>query len=767
MDDFENGGQHGHGSYLDFSKIEEIISNASDEATNRCHEYTTLEHVMKALINDGEISEFLKENDINKDDILRDITSYLTTVDTERGKQFGSGKLTNTIHMVLKRTILQKHFLSGETVSPILFLHSALKENDSPAVFIANKHGLTAHVTGQTISQNEGENPFEHAGDGGPGQMPKDPLKAFCTNLNELAKEEKIDQLIGRQFELEELVQTLARRKKNNVVLVGDPGVGKTAIAEGLAVRIQEENVPDNLKGHTIYSLDIGALMAGTRYRGEFEERMKVIIMALEKKDDSILFIDEIHTIIGAGSGGNSSLDMANLLKPALQRGTLRCIGSTTYEEFKKCIEKDSALNRRFRKVDIVEPTAAEAKDILKSAIPAYKKFHKMKIHSSAIELAVDLSVKFIHDRRLPDKAFDLIDSAFARQKTYPETQTDTLTNEHIAKECSRLARVPLDNVITLDKEQQAAAFTDIEKSLQKVIYGQDTALKKLADAVYISQAGLKDPNTPMGSFLFTGPSGVGKTESVKQLSELLGVPLVRFDMSEYQEKHTVAKLIGSPPGYVGFGDGAAGSGALISEIEKAPNCVLLLDEVEKAHPDVLSVLLQVMDNGMVTSSDNKTVSARNIVMIMTSNLGAADAEKEETKFSMGFDTGQSGQVDKHTIVDEAVKKFFPPEFRNRLDAVVKFNKLSQEHILKVVVKFLNELKVAAKERGCKIKWTKEVVEWIADKGYDPGLGARPMKRTITEYIKIPMAKTMLFESPEILTIDVKDNTIQLISSSA
>lgn len=525
-----------------------------------------------------------------------------------------------------------------------------------------------------------------------------------------------------------------------------------TAIVEGLARLVVEGNVPDTIKDNTIWSLNIGALLAGSRYRGDFEERMKEVIEELEQQENTILFIDEIHMIMGAGSGGQSSMDVANLLKPALQKGNLHCIGSTTFEEYQEHIESDAALVRRFQKIDVIEPTVEEAKEILRAVAPVYAEFHGMEITDVAIDAAVDLSVQFMHNKRLPDKAFDLIDSAFARQRTFPgdDAGNSVITKLLIEKECSRLARVPLEVIARVDAESESAL--DIEAGLKVRVFGQDTAVTELADAIYVAQAGLKEKDKPMGSYLFTGPTGVGKTETAQGIADLLGMPLVRFDMSEFMEKHTISKLIGSPPGYVGYGDGKAGSGALIAELEKNPNCVLLLDEVEKAHPDVLNVLLQLMDNGMVTGGNNKTVSARQALVILTSNLGAADAEKNK----IGF-----GDTDNSSAQDEAVKKWFSPEFRNRLDAVVRFEKLDKSHIYMIAGKFLNELKESATERGVTLTWNDDVLEFLTVKGFDDKMGARPMKRVIRDMIKKPLAKMMLFQKLDgEVTLRIEDDEI-------
>lgn len=722
-------------------RIENIVQSAYEDAKARQHEYVTLEHLLCALLTDADIAALLSKINVNPHDILQDTVAYLDTEVENLGVPVSQAKKTMALERVFQRAVAQGYFVGRAVTDPLDVLGSILSEVNSHAAYFCNAHGLTKdslieNLADAVTEQEIGISNDPRAGRGAGGQSKQNTaLDTYCTNLNEAATAGQIDSLIGRAFEVESLVQTLARRKKNNVVLVGDPGVGKTAIVEGLARRIIEDDVPDTIKGNTIFSLNIGALLAGSKYRGDFEERMKEVLEELEEQEDTILFIDEIHMIMGAGSGGNNAMDVANLLKPALQRGTLKCIGSTTHDEYQEKFEKDAALVRRFEKISVIEPTSEEAKEILRMSKGAYELFHNLELTDDAIDAAVDLSVQFMHNKRLPDKAFDLIDSAFARQRTYPEDVSVTLvTKGMIEKECSRIARVPIEVIARVDNANTEAV--NIEEGLQLSVFGQDTALATLSDAVYIAQAGLKDPRKPMGSYLFTGPTGVGKTEAARALSNLLGMELVRFDMSEYMEKHTIAKLIGAPPGYVGFGDGKAGNGALINELEKNPNCIILLDEVEKAHPDVLNVFLQIMDNGMVTGSGSKSVSARNALIIMTSNLGAADAERSR----IGF-----GDQENTTAQDTAIKDFFRPEFRNRLDAIVKFGKLDQEYILMIADKFMREVAESAAERGYKLKWNKSVLKWLSARGFDPAMGARPMSRAIVDHIKKPLARQMLF----------------------
>ena len=759
------------------NQIERIIFDASTDARNRNHEYVTLEHLLLTLMQNEDVLQVLEEvQDVDVDTIVESVNMYLDDnviqVPDEVLNRTGGGKPTLTIKRVLKRAFAQGIFTGNTNASPMNLLASILHEEDSMAMFFCHTGNLTLQSIEEyiTLDNSQGESSKIGHDAGSPGHSPqrrhgggKQPeFETFCVNLNQLAVDGKIDSLIGRDREVQDLIQTLSRRKKNNVIIVGDPGVGKTQIVEGIAKNIVEGNVPDTIKDACVYSLNVGSLLAGSRYRGDFEERMQMVLTELERREKSILFIDEIHMIMGAGSGNQGSMDLANLIKPALQKGTLRCIGSTTYEEYQKNIEKDSALTRRFRKIDINEPTPAETVDILKQAIPSYSKYHEMTIEEGAIERAVELSVKFMYNKRLPDKAIDLIDSAFARQKTYPSNGVEGIAvlTENVEQECSRLARVPLESVSNYsvdgntEKEQ-----VDVEAGLNNIVFGQEDAIKVLADAVYISQAGLRETTKPTGCYLFCGPSGVGKTETAKTLGEILNMPMVRFDMSEFHESHAISKFIGSPPGYVGYNDGGAGSGALINQLEKNPSCVLLFDEVEKAHPDVLNVLLQLMDNGMVTSSNDKTVSGRNAIIIMTSNLGAAASEKRNIGFMQQEETKSDAQQD-------AVKMFFPPEFRNRLDAVLYFNKLGKDHINKIAVKFLNELKDMVSSKNKNLVWDDTVVEWIANKGFEPALGARPMKRAIDNYIKRPLSRFLLFgdknkENNEI-KIEVENDEIKI-----
>jgi ATP-dependent Clp protease ATP-binding subunit ClpA len=573
-------------------------------------------------------------------------------------------------------------------------------------------------------------------------------INQFCINLTAKAKSKKIDPVIGREKEIEEMQLVLARRNKANVMLIGDPGVGKTAIAEGLARKIVEGTVPKFIQDHTVYNLDISAMLAGSKYRGDFEERLKAVLGAIEKKGKSIIFIDEAHMMNGAGAVSGGSNDMANMLKPALSKGTLKVIASTTWEEFRKHFEKDRALMRRFQRVTVDEPSEATAIKILKGLKKYYEKHHSVKITNQAIIDSVTYSVKYMSDKKLPDKAIDLIDCACARFKVKDE-ENGVVDHDEILFEVAKIANLPLEQI----NSKEGVNLAGLEKNLRNKVFGQESAIESLLDKVFIAQAGLKAVNKPVGSFLFVGPTGVGKTEVAKQLANNMGVKLVRFDMSEFQEKHSVAKFIGAPPGYVGFDDNA---GQLITNLQEHPNCILLLDEVEKAHPDVLTVMLQLMDNGFITGSNGKKADGRNAIIIMTSNLGAADAEKN----GVGF-----GSLERDSDPKDAVNKFFAPEFRNRLDGIIKFGKLDQINMIKVVKKFIDELNALVKDKNIHVKPNAEAVEYLIAKGFNSKMGARPLQRTIDEYIKKPLSKEILFgklTNGGVVEISVENDNLKL-----
>ena len=735
-------------------KIEALVERLFQLTRGYKHEYVTLEHLLAILLETDEVQDIFY--DIDKDPVhTRDmIISYLENeVDAIDKDEFQPQK-TVMLERVFNRAFTQAMFNGRQKLDPRDLLISILTEEQTPAVALLNQLGITREDLISYLSNDATDEAETNTRDKPMKQ--ERILEKFCDNLNMQAHDGLIDPMIGREAELEQLVQTIARRKKNNVILVGESGVGKTAIAEGLAHLINEDSVPDVIKDNTIYSLDIGALLAGTKFRGDFEERLKEVLDVLERREDAILFIDEIHMIMGAGNAGQGNMDVANLLKPALQKGKLRCIGSTTYDEYRENFEKDKALNRRFYKVDVPEPTVADAKRIVKAAIPAYELYHEIAYDKQALDGAVDLTHKYWHNRQLPDKAFDALDAAAARQKLLPmEDRKSVLELDDIRYEVAKLTRIPVDQlVLTKDSEYKTEKPVNIENVVKTKVFGQDEAITRLADSIYIAKAGLKDPNKPIGSYLFTGPTGVGKTETAKQLSEAMSMPLVRFDMSEYQERHTVAKLIGAPPGYVGYGEGGQGSGLLVNKLEETPNCILLLDEIEKAHPDVSNVLLQLMDNGMITNSEGKSVSARNAIVILTSNLGARDAERS----TIGF-----GDNENTTASTEAVKKFFSPEFRNRLDAVVQFNKLDKKLMKQVTKKFVNDLREMLTPRGVNMSYSIQVIDWLTENGFTPSMGARPMSRLINEQIKKPLAKTLLFgDNITTVHLEIVDDKINI-----
>ena len=736
-------------------KIQELVDKTFTLSKDYKHHYVTIEHLLAIIIDTEEIQDIFADIGVDPKDVSRDVYEHLEqSVEKWDEENFKEPKKTVMLERVFHRAFTQALFNGRSTLDTRDLLISILSEETTPAAFLLNQRGINRDSLVRFLTDN-----IDDSVDDSKSQLNKQErlLRKYCDNLNESAAEGKIDPIVGREEQLEQLVQTISRRKKNNVVLVGESGVGKTAIAEGLADLINGDRVPDIIKGHTVYSLDIGALLAGTKFRGDFEERLKDVLDILEEKDDTILFIDEIHMIMGAGNAGQGAMDVANLLKPALQTGKLRCVGSTTYDEYREHFEKDKALNRRFYKVDVPEPSPEDAKRIIVNSIPAYELYHNVAYEKEALHGAVDLTHQYWHNRFLPDKAFDVLDAAAARQKLLPaEQRKPVLELDDIRYEVAKLTRIPVDQlVLTKDSEYKKEAQIDIEKALQTKVFGQDEALERLADSIYIAKAGLKDPNKPIGNYLFTGPTGVGKTETAKQLSSIMSMELVRFDMSEYQERHTVAKLIGAPPGYVGYGEGGQGSGLLINKLEEHPNCILLLDEIEKAHPDVSNVLLQIMDNGMVSSSDGKSVSARNAIVILTSNLGARDAEKH----GIGFGSSDSN----NEAQDQAVKSFFAPEFRNRLDAVVQFKKLDNKLMKKVTVKFLGELDAMLAPRNVVMEYDDTVVDWLTRKGFTPSMGARPMARIINEKIKKPLAKQILFGTDvDLVKLSIKDDTIDI-----
>ena len=677
--------------------------------------------------------------DIEK--LRRDLANYLdndcASFVVEDGGQVHP---TAAFQRVVQRAVLHVESSSRDEVSGANVLVSIFAERDSHAAYFLQEQDMTRYDAVNYISHGVAKKPGMSKAKPVEGAAEKEEdqtkpvgeaLGAYCVDLNQRAREGKTDPLIGRHAEVERAIQILCRRRKNNPLLVGDPGVGKTAIAEGLAKKIVDGEAPAILADAVIYSLDMGALLAGTRYRGDFEERLKAVVKELEEQPKAVLFIDEIHTVIGAGATSGGAMDASNLLKPALQSGQLRCMGSTTYKEYRQHFEKDRALARRFQKIDVVEPSIDDTIKIVMGLKPYFEEFHGLKYTNDAIKTAVDLSAKYMTDRKLPDKAIDVIDEAGAAQWLLPEgKRRKQIGAKEIEIVISKMARIPAKQVSKSDSEQ----LRSLENDLKRVVFGQDNAIKALSTAIKLARAGLREPNKPIGCYLFSGPTGVGKTEVAKQLSSILGVEMLRFDMSEYMERHTVSRLIGAPPGYVGFDQG----GLLTDGVDQHPHCVLLLDEIEKAHPDLFNILLQVMDNGTLTDSNGKKVDFRNVILIMTTNAGASDAAKE----SIGF--GRGKREDEN---EEAIKRLFTPEFRNRLDATIPFAGLSQEIIEMVVDKFILQLEAQLADRNVTIALTAKARKWLAVRGYDEAFGARPLGRLIQEHVKKPMADELLFGS--------------------
>ena len=710
-------------------QLQAVFEKAINDCKKLGHEYMTLEHLAFAMMCEEKFYEMIKNYGSDADYIKTNLEHHLKNK-CDDIKILTPGKFkpkkTQTVERVLNRAFTQVLFSGRQSIELVDVFLSMLSEKRSFAVYYMSNGGVEKEKFTDFISNEIEQDEEEHASDG----QSERALRAFTTNLNDQVKKNKIDPVIGRTEELEQIALGLGRRTKNNVLLVGDPGVGKTAIAEGLAYNIINGNVPPFLKEYTVYNLDISSMLAGSKYRGDFEERFKLVLKALASKGKTVLFIDEAHMISGAGAGGQqSSNDLANMMKPALSKGNIKVVASTTWEEYRKYFEKDRALMRRFQRVTVDEPTPEMAREILMGVKKYYEKHHNVVITDEAVNTAVKLSVKYMNDRKLPDKALDLIDVACSRfnLKTVKDRVVDV--NE-IQFELSKMVNLPEETV----SEKESANLVNLEKNMKSEVYGQDEAIDEIVDKILVAQAGLKSENKPIGSFVFMGPTGTGKTETAKQLAKQLGVPMIRFDMSEYQEKHSVSKLIGSPPGYVGFEENA---GLLITKLQENPHCVLLLDEIEKSHPDVSTILLQLMDNGKVTGSNGKEADARNVVLIMTTNLGAADADKNV----IGFGSQDNDYEDKE------LKKFFAPEFRNRLDGTITFGKLSKNTMIKIVGKFLVELKTQVKDKGINITISDDAIDYLVDKGFDKKMGARPLQRVIDKDIKRPMSKEMLFGS--------------------
>ncbi|MDR1076549.1 MAG: ATP-dependent Clp protease ATP-binding subunit ClpA [Xanthomonadaceae bacterium] len=721
-----------------FSKdLEQTIGQCYKRAREARHEFMTVEHLLLALLDNAPTQAVLKACGVDsgklRDDLEQTIEVSVSRLAEDDGRDT---QPTLGFQRVLQRAVYHVQSSGRKEVTGANVLVAIFGEKDSHAVYFLNQQDITRLDVVNYLSHgvarmgDEQESSPQGAGETRiEGEGKSDPLTEFATNLNELAKAGRIDPLVGRAEEIERTIQVLCRRRKNNPLYVGEPGVGKTAIAEGLARRIVENDVPEVLADATLYALDLGALVAGTKYRGDFEKRLKGVIASIRKIPDAILFIDEIHTIIGAGSTSGGTMDASNLIKPALTSGELRCIGSTTFQEYRGIFEKDRALARRFQKIDVVEPSVGETYQILQGLKPRYEEHHGVTYASEALQAAVDLSVKHINDRLLPDKAIDVIDEAGARQRLLPENQRKALIDtEEIETIVAKMARIPAKQVSVADKD----VLQYLERNLKMVIFGQDQAIGTLAAAIKLARSGLGNPEKPIGNFLFAGPTGVGKTEVTKQLAMQLGIELVRFDMSEYMEPHSVSRLIGAPPGYVGFDQG----GLLTEKIVKTPHCVLLLDEIEKAHPDIFNILLQIMDRGVLTDTNGREANFKNVILVMTTNAGASQASRR----SIGFT-----KQDHTTDAMEVIRRSFSPEFRNRLDAIVQFQDLGMGHILRVVDKFLIELEALLQEKQVALSVTPEAREWLARNGFDPMMGARPMARLIQDRIKRPLADELLF----------------------
>ena len=743
--------------------LEQSIHGALALANERKHELATLEHLLLALIDEPDAARVMRACSVDLDDLRKDLEDFIdddlsTLVTDVEGSE---AVPTAAFQRVIQRAAIHVQSSGRSEVTGANVLVAIFAERESNAAFFLQEQDMTRYDAVNFIAHGVAKDPafgetrpVTGAADETEQTTGADPekesaLAKYCVDLNAKSKKGDVDPLIGRAHEVERCIQVLCRRRKNNPLLVGDPGVGKTAIAEGLAYKIVNKDVPDVLAGATIYSLDMGALLAGTRYRGDFEERLKAVMTEMENHKDAVLFIDEIHTVIGAGATSGGAMDASNLLKPALQGGKLRCMGSTTYKEFRQHFEKDRALARRFQKIDVNEPSVPDSIKILMGLKPYFEEHHHIKYTAEAIKTAVELSARYINDRKLPDKAIDVIDEAGAAQHLVAESKRrKTIGTKEIEAVVARIARIPPKNV----SKDDAEVLKDLEKSLKRVVFGQDKAIEALSSAIKLARAGLREPEKPIGNYLFAGPTGVGKTEVAKQLADTLGVELLRFDMSEYMEKHAVSRLIGAPPGYVGFDQG----GMLTDGVDQNPHCVLLLDEMEKAHPDVYNILLQVMDHGKLTDHNGRTTDFRNVILIMTSNAGAAEMSKNALGFGREARTGED---------TAAIERIFTPEFRNRLDAIISFGALPKEVIMQVVEKFVLQLEAQLIDRNVHIELTQAATEWLADKGYDANMGARPLGRVIQEHIKKPLAEELLFGTlvkGGIVKVGVKNGELDL-----
>ena len=736
--------------------LEQTLHRALALAAERYHEYATLEHLLLSLTEDQDSIAVLRACGVDLEQLTMDVTTFIDDeLEDIRNERVSEPKPTAGFQRVVQRAVIHVQSSGREEVTGANVLVALFSERESHAVFFLQMHEMSrldavnyiSHGIAKVPGYSE-ERTVEGADEEAEGEnvvrKGSEALDAYCVNLNAKAADGRIDPLIGREKEVDRTIQILCRRNKNNPLYVGDPGVGKTAIAEGLAKRIVEGDVPEVLQGATIYSLDMGSLLAGTRYRGDFEERLKNVMEELVNADNAILFIDEIHTVIGAGATSGGSMDASNILKPALQNGALRCMGSTTYKEYRGYFEKDRALVRRFQKIDVYEPSIDDTIKILKGLKPYFEAHHKVRYTAEALKTAVELSARYIGDRKLPDKAIDVIDEVGASRMLLPlNKRRKTVTAKDVEAIVAMIARIPPKSVSRDDRE----ALKTLERDLKTVVFGQDPAIDQLSSAIKLARAGLREPQKPIGSYLFSGPTGVGKTEVARQLALTMGVELVRFDMSEYMERHSVSRLIGAPPGYVGFDQG----GLLTDAVDQNPHVVLLLDEIEKAHPDLFNILLQIMDHGKLTDNNGKTVDFRNVILIMTTNAGAADMAKP----AIGFERESRIGEDK-----EAIEKMFSPEFRNRLDSIIGFAPLGTEVVAKVVDKFIMELEAQLSDRNVMIELTDEARAWLAEKGYDKLFGARPLSRVIQEHIKKALAEEMLFgklAKGGLVLVDIED----------
>ena len=746
------------------STLEQAIHGALALANARRHELATLEHLLLALIDEPDAARVMRACSVDLDELRKTLTDFIdddlsTLVTNVEGSE---AVPTAAFQRVIQRAAIHVQSSGRTEVTGANVLVAIFAERESNAAYFLQEQDMTRYDAVNFIAHGVAKDPS--FGESRPvqgadeshetpkaeaGEAKESALSKYCVDLNIKSIKGDVDPLIGREQEVERAIQVLCRRRKNNPLLVGDPGVGKTAIAEGLAWKIVKKEVPEVLSGATIFSLDMGALLAGTRYRGDFEERLKAVVKELEDHPDAILFIDEIHTVIGAGATSGGAMDASNLLKPALQGGKLRCMGSTTYKEFRQHFEKDRALSRRFQKIDVNEPSIPDTIKILMGLKPHFETHHDLRYTADAVKLAVELAARYINDRKLPDSAIDVIDEAGAAQHLLSESKRKkVIGTREIEAVVAKIARIPPKSV----SKDDAEVLRDLEKTLKRLVFGQDKAIEALSASIKLARAGLREPEKPIGNYLFTGPTGVGKTEVAKQLSQVLGVELLRFDMSEYMEKHAVSRLIGAPPGYVGFDQG----GMLTDGVDQHPHCVLLLDEIEKAHPDVYNILLQVMDHGRLTDHNGRAVDFRNVILIMTSNVGASDMQKA----AIGF--GRDKREGEDTA---AVGRAFTPQIRNRLDAVISFAALPKEVILQVVEKFVLQLEAQLIDRNVHIELTPEAAAWLGDKGYDDKMGARPLARVIQEHIKKPLAEELLFGKlvkGGLVKVAVKDGAIDL-----